>query len=66
MHWAAVPKALRARRVNRELAAVGSGDPADVGSFYLPTRTSYLGRAVAIVRPGEPGSVPILESVRMD
>ena len=35
-----------------ELAAVGSGDPADAGSFYVPTRTTYLGKAVAIVRPG--------------
>ena len=31
-----------------ELAAVGSGDPADVGSFYIPTRTTYLGKAAAL------------------
>ena len=35
-----------------ELAAVGSGDPADTGSFYLATRRSYRGKSVAVLRPG--------------
>jgi len=35
-----------------ELAAVGSGDPQDTGSFHAATRRTYRGRAVAIIRPG--------------
>jgi len=35
-----------------ELAAVGSGDPQDTGSFHADTRRTYRGRCVAIVRPG--------------
>jgi len=46
-----------------ELAAVGSGDPADVGSFYIPTRTTYLGKAVAIVRPGSASTAPSTGSI---
>lgn len=34
-----------------ELAAFGTGDPNDVGSFHQPTRTTFEGRAVAVVRP---------------
>ncbi len=34
-----------------ELAAVGSGDPTDVSSFHVPERTTWQGRAVAILRP---------------
>jgi len=34
-----------------ELAAVGSGDPTDVASFHVPTRTTWHGVAVAILRP---------------
>eukprot|EP00656_Telonema_subtile_P051729 TRINITY_DN7035_c0_g1_i1.p1 TRINITY_DN7035_c0_g1~~TRINITY_DN7035_c0_g1_i1.p1 ORF type:complete len:743 (+),score=190.65 TRINITY_DN7035_c0_g1_i1:119-2347(+) len=41
-----------------ELAAVGSGDPADASSFYKSVRTTYLGKAVAIVRPGSVGTRP--------
>jgi beta-galactosidase len=35
-----------------EIAAVGSGDPTDSGSFHSSSRKTYRGRAVAIVRPG--------------
>ena len=41
-----------------ELAAVGSGDPADIGSFYQGTRTTYQGRAMAILRPGTASVLP--------
>ena len=41
-----------------ELAAVGSGDPADAGSFYQGVRATYLGKAVAIVRPGTSSTAP--------
>ena len=41
-----------------ELAAVGSGDPADVGSFHVPNRRTFLGKAVAIVRPGSLSNPP--------
>jgi beta-galactosidase len=34
-----------------ELAAVGSGDPTDVASFSVPQRTTWMGQAVAILRP---------------
>lgn len=30
---------------------MGSGDPADVSSFHVPKRTSWQGKAVAILRP---------------
>ena len=39
-----------------EIAAVGSGDPRDAGSFGGPTRRTYRGRATAIVRPGAAGA----------
>lgn len=42
-----------------ELAAVGSGDPADIGSFYRPSRRAYRGKAVAIVRPGSVSGGPV-------
>ena len=38
---------------NAEIAAVGSGDPQDAGSFHASTRKTYRGKAVAIVRPGK-------------
>lgn len=34
-----------------ELAAVGTGDPTDVSSFHVPHRTTWMGSAVAILRP---------------
>eukprot|EP01050_Picozoa_sp_SAG11_P006104 SAG11_NODE_460_length_9258_cov_3.010698_5_plen_299_part_00 len=34
-----------------ELAAVGSGDPTDVSSFHVPKRTTWQGKAVAVLRP---------------
>ena len=38
---------------NAEIAAVGSGDPQDSGSFHAASRKTYRGKAVAIVRPGK-------------
>lgn len=34
-----------------EIAAVGSGDPTDTGSFFAKQRRTYRGRCVAILRP---------------
>lgn len=45
-----------------ELAAVGSGDPTDLGSFAGPTRKTYRGRAYAVVRPGYTGGDGHVES----
>ena len=39
-----------------ELAAVGSGDPTDLGSFGGPARKTYRGRVYAVVRPGQTGA----------
>ena len=41
-----------------ELAAVGSGNPADTGSFHIPTRSTFRGKAVAYVRPGSIQKAP--------
>ena len=38
-----------------ELAAVGSGDPLDLGSFSATSRRTYRGRALAVLRPGLSG-----------
>lgn len=34
-----------------ELTAVGNGDPQDLSSFYTTTRHTWMGKAVAIIRP---------------
>ena len=34
-----------------ELSAVGTGDPTDISSFHVPKRTTWQGKAVAILRP---------------
>ena len=60
VHAACVPPTIRFEIDGPgEIAAVGSGDPIDPGSFYavdadgaMPRR-SYRGRATAIVRPGQ-------------
>lgn len=44
------------------LEAVGSADPNDVSSFSAEHRTTYRGRALAILRPGAVG-VPLVEGV---
>jgi beta-galactosidase len=57
---AAVPVTLRVSGVGR-LLAVGSGDPSDPGSFEGPTRTTWRGRAVAVLQPlrGAAGSITV-------
>jgi len=39
-----------------ELAAVGTGDPADPSSFYQAHKLTYHGQAMAILRPGSAAS----------
>jgi len=41
-----------------ELAAVGTGDPADASSFHSNSRMTYHGRAMAILRPGSKSTAP--------
>ena len=43
------------------LIAVGSGDPSDPGSFEGPVRTTWRGRAVAVLQPmlGEAGNITL-------
>ena len=48
-----------------ELAAVGSGDPADTASFHLPSRLSYRGKAVAILRPGGENKAPTAGTITL-
>ena len=41
-----------------ELAAVGNGSPTDLSSFQKPQKTTFRGRALAILRPtGKPGTI---------
>jgi beta-galactosidase len=43
-----------------KLAGVGNGNPADMASFQQPVRKTYMGKCLAIVRPGkEPGKISI-------
>ncbi len=46
-------------RGGAEIAAVGNGNPKDVGSFRQPRRNTFHGTCVAIVRPRGNGSVEI-------
>ena len=41
-----------------ELAAVGTGDPADATAFSNGEKMSYRGQVVAILRPGAPSTAP--------
>ena len=48
-----------------DLYRVGSGAPRDLDSFTAPRRTTYLGRALAVLRPtGSPGAVTLRASAR--
>ena len=62
---ASIELTFRVTGASGELAAVGSGDPADAGSFYQGVRTTYLGKAVAIVRPGTPSTAPAAGEVTL-
>jgi beta-galactosidase len=42
-----------------ELAALGSGNPTTVERFDAPTRTTFDGRALAVVRPTGPGAITV-------
>lgn len=48
-----------------ELAAVGSGNPADTGSFHIPTRHTFRGKAVAYVRPGSLSKAPTAGTIKL-
>ena len=42
-----------------ELVALGSGNPTTIERFDAPTRTTFDGRALAVVRPTGPGDIEV-------
>ena len=39
-----------------ELYRVGNGDPRDLGSFTAPQRSTFRGKALAVLRPTKAGA----------